>query len=165
MADTLEAGQLFDVDMDHVAGALPLVAPHRRLGIKVLESTQRQGVHHPPDCRQGRLESLGEATKFAALVPEVYGLLQLLRIERPPLAAANSPSIHQRRHAACSVAGQPLVGDAQADAHALNAGWPLILLAVPPLWSEFFCSLGEGVESASDVEECCRLIEARLREA
>jgi hypothetical protein len=41
----------------------------------------------------------------------------------------------------------------------------LILLAVPPLWRDFFCSLSEAVESASDVEECCRLIEARLRKA
>ncbi|MCT0225586.1 hypothetical protein [Synechococcus sp. CS-1328] len=47
-------------------------------------------------------------------------------------------------------------------AHALNGGRPLILLAVPALWCEFFCSFGEGVQSASDVQECCRLIEARL---
>ncbi len=56
-------------------------------------------------------------------------------------------------------------GTASEAAHALNAGRPLILLAVPPLWREFFCSLGKGVEIASDGEECCRLIEARLRKA
>jgi predicted Rossmann-fold nucleotide-binding protein len=68
------------------------------------------------------------------------------------------------RHAVvvCGGGGQ---GTASEAAHALNTGRPLILLAVPPLWSEFFCSLGEGVESASDVEACCRLIEARLRKA
>ncbi|MCP9826962.1 cytochrome [Synechococcus sp. L2F] len=60
-------------------------------------------------------------------------------------------------------AGGP--GTASEAAHALNAGRPLILLAVPPLWREFFCSLAEGVEIASDVQECCRLIEARLTEA
>jgi uncharacterized protein (TIGR00725 family) len=54
-------------------------------------------------------------------------------------------------------------GTASEAAHALNGGRPLILLAVPALWRDFFCSLGEGVESASDVQECCRLIEARLR--
>ncbi|MEA5392100.1 hypothetical protein VB738_12610 [Cyanobium gracile UHCC 0139] len=54
-------------------------------------------------------------------------------------------------------------GTASEAAHAINAGRPLILLAVPPVWRDFFCSLGKGVESASDVEECCRLIEARLR--
>ena len=56
-------------------------------------------------------------------------------------------------------------GTASEAAHALNGGRPLILLAVPPLWREFFCSLSKGVESASDVQECCRLIEARLQEA
>jgi uncharacterized protein (TIGR00725 family) len=56
-------------------------------------------------------------------------------------------------------------GTASEAAHALNAGRPLILLAVPPLWREFFCSLAAGVEIASDVQECCRLIEARLQEA
>ncbi|WP_094555460.1 hypothetical protein [Synechococcus sp. 1G10] len=56
-------------------------------------------------------------------------------------------------------------GTASEAAHALNAGQPLILLAVPPLWHDFFCSLAEGVESASDVQECCRLIEARPHEA
>jgi uncharacterized protein (TIGR00725 family) len=54
-------------------------------------------------------------------------------------------------------------GTASEAAHALTAGRPLILLAVPVLWREFFCSLGEGVECAGDVEECCRLIEARIR--
>jgi uncharacterized protein (TIGR00725 family) len=56
-------------------------------------------------------------------------------------------------------------GTASEAAHALNVGRPLILLAVPPLWRDFFSSLGNGVESASDVQECCRLIEAKLRKA
>jgi uncharacterized protein (TIGR00725 family) len=56
-------------------------------------------------------------------------------------------------------------GTASEAAHALNGGRPLILLAVPALWREFFCSLAAGVESTSDVQECCRLIEARLTEA
>jgi hypothetical protein len=30
-------------------------------------------------------------------MPQFYGLLQLLRIERPPLGAANAPSIRQCR--------------------------------------------------------------------
>jgi uncharacterized protein (TIGR00725 family) len=54
-------------------------------------------------------------------------------------------------------------GTASEAAHALNAGRPLILLAVPVLWRDFFCSLGEGVETAADAETCFRLIEARLQ--
>lgn len=56
-------------------------------------------------------------------------------------------------------------GTASEAAHALNGGRPLILLTVPVLWSEFFCSLSGAVETASEVQECCRLIEARLTEA
>ncbi len=56
-------------------------------------------------------------------------------------------------------------GTASEAAHALKAGRSLIMLAVPPVWRDFFCSIGKGVESARNVEECCRLIEARLREA
>jgi uncharacterized protein (TIGR00725 family) len=56
-------------------------------------------------------------------------------------------------------------GTASEAAHALNGGRPLVLLAVPVLWRDFFCSLGGAVETASDLQECCRLIEARLAEA
>ncbi|MCP9829343.1 cytochrome [Synechococcus sp. L2F] len=56
-------------------------------------------------------------------------------------------------------------GTASEAAHQLNAGRPLILLEVLALWRDFFLSLSKGVVSASDVQECCRLIEARLTEA
>ena len=69
------------------------------------------------------------------------------------------------RRRAVVVCGGGGPGTASEAAHALNGDRPLILLAVPALWREFFCSLGEGVESASDVQECCRLIEDSLRKA
>ncbi len=56
-------------------------------------------------------------------------------------------------------------GTASEAAHAFHGGRPLILLAMPLLWREFFCSLREGIESASNLKECCRLLEARLTEA
>ena len=43
-------------------------------------------------------------------------MLQLLRIERPPLGAANTPSIRQRGVTAAALSSQPLVGGAEADA-------------------------------------------------
>jgi hypothetical protein len=42
-------------------------------------------------------------------------VLQLLRIERPLLGAANTPSIHQRGHTARAVMSQPAIGAAEAD--------------------------------------------------
>ena len=44
------------------------------------------------------------------------GALQMLWFERPPLAAANTPSIHQGGGTTRAVTAQPLVGRAQADA-------------------------------------------------
>jgi uncharacterized protein (TIGR00725 family) len=56
-------------------------------------------------------------------------------------------------------------GTASEAAHALNGGRPLILLAVPVLWRDFFLSLSGAVETAADAEACCRLIETRLKTA
>jgi hypothetical protein len=70
-----------------------------------------------------------------------------------------------RRRVVSGFCGGGGLGTASEAAHVINSGRPLILLAVPALWREFFCSLREGVESASNVQECCRLIESRLRKA
>jgi len=123
MADTLETGQLLllwrslrlGVDMDHVARAFPLVALHWLPGLQIPEPAKPQGVHHPPDNGKRRLEGLSDPAERAALVPEVHSPLQLLRIERPPLGAAHTPSIHQCRYTAITEARQPLVSDAEAD--------------------------------------------------
>jgi hypothetical protein len=96
VTDPLEPGQLFGVDMVYIARLLPLVPLHRSLRFQVPQSAKAQGVHHPSHGRQGSPKGLGDPPEGAALVPEVQGVLQLLRIERPPLGAANTPSIRQR---------------------------------------------------------------------
>jgi uncharacterized protein (TIGR00725 family) len=60
------------------------------------------------------------------------------------------------------VCGGGGAGTASEAAHAIKAKRPVILLAVPPLWREFFCSLSAEVQSANDVADCCALIVARL---
>ena len=45
---------------------------------------------------KGRLQQSGNVPQMQALMAEFHGVLQLLRIERPPLGAANTPSIRQR---------------------------------------------------------------------
>jgi uncharacterized protein (TIGR00725 family) len=62
------------------------------------------------------------------------------------------------------VCGGGGAGTASEAAHAIKAKRPVILLAVPPLWREFFCSLSAEVQSANDVADCCALIVARLNE-
>jgi len=60
------------------------------------------------------------------------------------------------------VCGAGGAGTASEAAHAIKAGRPLILLAVPPLWREFFCSLSPAVQSAESVAECCERIAEQL---
>ena len=122
VADPLEPGELFGVDMDHVARLLPLVSLHRRLGVEVPQLSKAQSLHRPRDGRQRSSHSVGNPPEGAALVPEVHGVLQLLRIERPPLGAANTPSIRQGGVTAAAVTSEPLVGGAQADASFCGKG-------------------------------------------
>jgi len=123
VANPLEPGQLLGVDMNHVARLLPLVPLHRRLGVQVPQPPEPQGLHHSSHGRQGSAHGLGDPPEGAALVPEVHRVLQLLRIERPPLGAANTPSIRQRGETAAAVSSQPLVGGAQADARLGGQGF------------------------------------------
>lgn len=58
MADTLETGQLFCVDMDHVARALPLVALHWLLGLQILEPAKPRRVDHRPTVERGAPRAL-----------------------------------------------------------------------------------------------------------
>jgi len=51
MADPLKAGQLFGVDVDHVAGLGPLVPAHSLFGLQVLEATQPLGFEPAANCR------------------------------------------------------------------------------------------------------------------
>jgi uncharacterized protein (TIGR00725 family) len=53
-------------------------------------------------------------------------------------------------------------GTASEAAHALKAGKPLVLLAVPEVWISFFRSLDPGVGVAAEVQECCGWIAAVL---
>jgi uncharacterized protein (TIGR00725 family) len=59
------------------------------------------------------------------------------------------------------VCGPGGAGTASEACHALKAGRPLILLAVPEAWARFFGSLGP-VDVVTDVQACCGAIEARL---
>ena len=89
MPNTVEPGQLpllrrslrLDVDMDHVARLLPLVSLHRRFWVEVPESVQPQAPHRPGQGADRHQQQPGDSPEGAALVPELHGLLQLLRIE------------------------------------------------------------------------------------
>jgi len=90
-----EPGQRLDVDVDQVSRPLPFVPLDRWFGFQIPETAQAQAAEGPGDSREGCVEQPGDVTQVQALVPELDSVLQLLRIERPPLSAANTPSIRR----------------------------------------------------------------------
>jgi hypothetical protein len=95
VTDLAKAGELFDVDMDQVSGMVPLVALDRRLGFQIPESAQAQSVQGPGHGGERGSQHPSDVPQVEALMTEIHGLLLLLRIERPPLGAANTASIRQ----------------------------------------------------------------------
>jgi hypothetical protein len=94
---SLKASELLGIDVNHVARPRPLITAYRLSWLQVLESAEAQGLEHPTDGGEWRRQHPGDATQGAALMAEVNGALQLQWIERPPLSAANTASIHQSR--------------------------------------------------------------------
>jgi hypothetical protein len=87
VTDPFKAGQLFGVDVDHVARLCPLVAAHRFGGLQVLEPAKPYGLEHPANGGERSCQHPGNATEGAPLMAEVNGALQLQWIdgaEAPP---------------------------------------------------------------------------------
>ena len=84
------------VDIDQVTWVLPLVPLHRWFGFQVPQSPQLQTAESPGNAGERCLEQPGDMAEVEPLVAEIHCLLELLRIERPPLGAANTPTIRQR---------------------------------------------------------------------
>ena len=91
-----EPGQGFHVDVDQVAWPVPLVPLHRDFGLQVPQTPEAQSAESPSDGGEGRPQEPGNVPEVEPLVAEIHGLLELLRVERPPLGAAHAPSIRQR---------------------------------------------------------------------
>jgi hypothetical protein len=115
VADPVKAGQLLDVDVDQVARRLALAALHWRFVLQIPQPPEPQGVQNSGHGGEGNRQQPGDVVHVQSLMPQLHGALEVLRIERPPLCAANTASIRQCGCATCAVAGQPLVGAAQGD--------------------------------------------------
>jgi hypothetical protein len=92
VTDLAETGQLLDIDVDQVARCLALVALNWRLGVQVSQPTQAQPVQDPRHSEERSSQEPGDMAQIQALMPELHGALQVLRIERPPLGAADTAS-------------------------------------------------------------------------
>ncbi len=123
VADPVKAGQLpllrrslrLDVDVDQAARGLVLVALHWRFGLQIPQLPEPQAVQSSGHAGEGSRQPAGDVAHVQALMPELHGALEVLRIKRPPLGAGNTASICQCGCPTCAVAGQPLVGAALGD--------------------------------------------------
>ncbi len=109
VSDEIEPGHLFDVDVDHLASPGPLVAPHRHWRMQVFQTAQAKGFEGAADNGERQGQQAENAPEGAALMAQGIGALQILWIERPPLAAAKTATIHQGGATTRAVTGQLLV--------------------------------------------------------
>lgn len=65
------------------------------MGSREGQSASAPTAESPGDGEVG-LQQPGGVPQTQALAPEIHGVRQLMRIGRPPLGAANTPSIRQR---------------------------------------------------------------------
>jgi len=102
--------------MDHVPGR-STGSDEQDVGVRFLASQARALFMSRNQRWRGRTEEPWRCAERAALgAAGSYSLLELLRIERPRLAAANTPSNPPSAALrACSKPGEPLVGRTQAD--------------------------------------------------
>jgi hypothetical protein len=101
--DLAKTGQLLllsrslrlDVDVDQVARHLTLGALDRRFGLQVSQSPEPKAVQSSGHGGEGSDQQPGDVAQVQALLPELQGTSQVLRIKRPPLGAADTASIRQ----------------------------------------------------------------------
>jgi len=90
-----EPCQRHDDDVDEIAGPGQLIALHWNLGFQVPQTPKPQTTEGPGDSGEGRLQQSGNVAEVEPLMAEIHGVLETLWIERPPLGAAKTPTIHQ----------------------------------------------------------------------
>jgi len=95
MPHLAEAGRLLDVDVDQLAWCLALVALDRRLGLQISQPAQAQAVRGPGQGGKRSGQNPGDVTQLQPLMAQLHSALEAVRIEHPPLGAANTASIRQ----------------------------------------------------------------------
>jgi hypothetical protein len=75
---------------------LTLVAVDWWFGLKVSQPPQAHAAENPGHGGERCYQKPPDVAEVQPLMPQLYGLLQMPRIERPPLGAANTASIRQR---------------------------------------------------------------------
>ncbi len=69
---------------------------HWWFGIEIAQAAESQTVEQPGNSGEGGLHKPGDVPQMQPLVAQFHSVLQLLRIQGPPLGAAHTPTIRQR---------------------------------------------------------------------
>ena len=82
--DAIKPGQLFDVDVDHVARPRPLLPLYQHWWLQLFKAAQSHRFEGATDSGERQGQQAGDAPEGAALMAQGNGALQMLWIERPP---------------------------------------------------------------------------------
>ena len=114
----VEAGEPLDVEMDQIAGAAPLVAPDRRLGLEGRELAEAKAGQLRRDRRAGEPEPARDLGRGQPAVPQPEDHLAPARAH--PTRGVERPrgAVDQARGTFGPLAGAPFAHRADADAEA-----------------------------------------------
>jgi hypothetical protein len=96
MPDLLLKSQLSAVKLNHVASLHPQAPLQQWLEVRVPQTQEPKGLHHPYVSRKGSARNIVDPPEGGAVLPEIDSVLQMLWFERQLLDAGNDPSIQRR---------------------------------------------------------------------
>jgi hypothetical protein len=114
----VEAGQLLDVEVDEIAGAAPLVAPDRRLGLDGRELAEAEAGQLGRDRGAGEPEPAGDLGRGQPAVPQPEDHLAPARAHPPGAAQRPRGAVEQTGGTFRALAGAPFAHRPDADAKA-----------------------------------------------
>jgi hypothetical protein len=117
VADPVEAAELLDVDMDHLARRFALVANDRRGRLQILDPAQAQTLQNPADGCRGDAGFLGDLFARPTLATQRFNPLNTRLGGRPVEAMRPRGAIDQARRAFGHEAGDPLADRFGRHAH------------------------------------------------
>jgi len=107
--DCGDAPELFAVDMDQLAGPLPLVAHHCRLGLERGELAQTQAAQNDADRGDRHGQLAGDRRATHPPLPQALDLADPLSTNAMLALMRGRAAVGQRRGAAAAVARQPAI--------------------------------------------------------
>src|SRR5262245_59735641 len=83
MANSDDAPELLDVDMEQIAWPATFVAARRLLRLEELQAVKSRPLQHPGDRRTGHLEAAGDLRTGLATTPQAHDQLDASLVQSP----------------------------------------------------------------------------------